>query len=43
VACPGGIMTPDIANLACPDWPPATWTGVVERPKPYSVLVVLSR
>jgi len=24
VACQGEMLTPDSANLACPNWPPAT-------------------
>jgi len=37
------MLIPDTANLACPNWPPATWTVIVKRPLPCSVLVVLSR
>ena len=39
VACPSEFLTLDPANLACPNWPPATGTGIVKRPTPCSVLV----
>ena len=39
VAWPGESLKLDPANLACPNWPPTTGTGIVKRPTPCSVLV----